>query len=61
MEDGRGVGIERLPGKKRKSINLYETNEYSALITPLAYCLDDEAADVIEKWLGILVKGVQKP
>ena len=60
MSNGRGLGVERLPGKKRKSINLYVTNEYVAYIQPLAYCLNDETATLVEEWLALLVKGKER-
>lgn len=55
------LSIERLPGRKSKSLNLWTYNEHVSWGAPLAYFRSDEAADVAERVLAALARGTLMP
>ena len=52
------LDISQLPGRKRKSLNIWLTNEYMAQCYPLAYFLSDEAAAAAEKFIHDLAYAI---
>ena len=55
-KDGSKIGLHvgNLPGRKKPSVYVSESNEFCARITPLASCVDEESARIIESFLTAL-------
>ncbi len=47
----QAIDVSQLPGRKRKSLNLWVMNEYVGRVTPLAYFTSEEGADAAEEFL----------
>ena len=54
--DGSKVSISvgKLPGRKKPSVYIAESNEFCARIMPLASCVDEESARIIVSFLNAL-------
>ena len=55
------LSIELLPGRKRKSLNLWIHNEYISESYPLAYFRTDEDAETAERFLEALAGATLLP
>ncbi len=57
-KDGSKIGLHvgKLPGRKRPSVYVSESNEFCARIRPLASCVDQESANMLEKLIESLVE-----
>lgn len=55
-KDGSKIGLHvgKLPGRKKPSVYIAESNEFCARITPLASCVDEASARIIESFLTAL-------
>ena len=51
------LSVERLPGRKRISLNYWIHNPYMAWGQPLAFFKNDEDAAWVEQFLGKLAQG----
>ena len=58
MKDGSKIGLHvgKLPGRKKPSVYVSESNEFCARIRPLASCVDQESANMLEKLIESLVE-----
>ena len=48
------IGVGKLPGRKKPSVYVSESNKFCARITPLASCSDEQSARIIESFLTAL-------
>lgn len=57
-KDGSKIGLHvgKLPGRKKPSVYVSESNEFCARITPLASCVDEDSAKVLGKLIEALVE-----
>ncbi len=58
MKNGSKIGLHvgKLPGRKKPSVYVSESNEFCARIRPLASCVDQESANMLEKLIESLVE-----
>ena len=56
--DGSKVSISvgKLPGRKKPSVYIAESNEFCARITPLASCVDEQSANVLGKMIEAMAE-----
>jgi hypothetical protein len=57
-KDGSKIGLHvgKLPGRKKPSVYVSESNEFCARITPLASCVDEQSANVLGKMIEAMAE-----